>query len=98
MAKFTVSEPATSDVEGILAYLISKYANDAARRIDLELYAAYERLSAFPFSGAKVRIKRFSHYRFVIVEKYYIFYTFKDNLITIERVLHTARNYKAILK
>jgi len=34
MAKFIISETAASDVGEILAYLMSKYAKDAAQRID----------------------------------------------------------------
>ena len=97
MAKYEISDIAQSDMESIAQYLISKNAASAAERLIFKFFKGYDRLAIFPLSGATVKAKRLNHFRFVIVEKYYIFYTFKNNIVNIERVLHTARNYKAIL-
>ena len=82
----------------IVSYLVSKYAKSAAERLKIKFKDEFERLALFPLSGATVKSKRFNRFRFSIVEKYYVFYTFDGKILTIERVLHTARNYKNILK
>ena len=97
MAKYEISDIAQSDMESIAQYLISNNADSAAERLISEFFKGYGRLAVFPLSGARVKIKQLNHFRFLIVEKYYIFYTFNDDIVNIERVLHTARNYKAIL-
>ena len=98
MVKYKISDIAQSDMEAVAQYLVSNNAETAAERLTSEFYSKYERLSEFPLSGTPLKIKRLKRFRFSIVEKYYIFYTFKDNLVTIERILHTARNVKTILK
>ena len=92
-----VKEAADSDVAEILTYLVFNHAKSAAERFKNSFRTKYKDITLFPDAGMKVRVKRLRHYLFVIVEKYYVFYTFKNYLVTIERVLHTARNYKAIL-
>ena len=98
MAKYEIGDIAQSDMESITQYLVSNNANSAAERLISEFFKEYDRLAAFPFSGTQVKIKRLKRFRFAIVEKYYVFYTFNNNIVNIERVLHTARNYKAILQ
>ena len=98
MAKYIVSDLADGEEAEIFLYLVSNHAKTAAVRLKAKFKAEYERLAEFPLSGAPVKTKCLKQFRFSIVEKYYIFYTFKDSIVTIERVLHTARNVKTILK
>ena len=97
MIKLVVKETADNDVDCIISYLKSNAAEDAARKLWDKIYAQYENLILFPLSGTKVKLKRLSRYRFCLVENYYVFYTYKDSVLSVERVLHTARNIKPIL-
>ena len=97
MVKLVIKSAADDDVAEIVSYLVLNHAKAAAERLRNKFRSKYDDIMLFPDTGAKVKSKFFRRYLFVIVEKYYIFHTFKNNIVTIERVLHTARNYKEVL-
>ena len=97
MIKFKVSEIARDDITNIMLYLALNNAQSAADRLRSKLNSEFENLKLFPLSGTKIKSKRFRRYRFYVVERYYIFYTYENDTVAIERVLHTARDYKDIL-
>lgn len=70
-------------------------ANKLADKIekDLELLADNPLLGKKP---ADVDLKELG-YRYLIVENYLVFYTIEKNTILIHRIIHGARNYKALL-
>jgi toxin ParE1/3/4 len=56
-------------------------------------------LSDNPYIGRIPRDEEIRNlgYRYLIVQNYLIFYTIEGRNITIHRILHGARNYKALL-
>ncbi len=63
------------------------------------LEKALDRLEYFLFAG-KIpdddELRR-RNYRLLIVGKYLVFYTLKDRMIEIHRIIHGARDYKHLL-
>lgn len=70
-------------------------ANNIADKIEnaLEALTGNSKLGRIPRDE---EIKNLG-YRYLIVQKYIIFYTIEKKTILIHRILHGARNYKSIL-
>jgi len=89
---------AEEDFTEIISYIAAdnpKVAETLANDIEKNL----ELLSENPLLGRIPRdaeIKKLG-YRYLVVRNYIIFYTIENKTIYIHRILHGARNYKAIL-
>jgi len=98
MTGFRIKKAADEDIETIMQYLISQDAFSYFLELMDKLEKNYNRLKIFPLSGTKVNSARFKNFRWILVDKYYVFYTYRDNTVSIETILHTARNYKKVLE
>ena len=89
---------AEEDFTEIISYIAAdnpKVAETLANDIEKNL----ELLSENPLLGRIPRdaeIKKLG-YRYLVVRNYIIFYTIENKTVYIHRILHGARNYKAIL-
>lgn len=89
---------AEEDFTEIISYIAvdnPKAASAIATKIEKNL----ELLSENPLLGRIPRDEEIRNlrYRYLIVQNYIIFYTIENRIIFIHRILHSARNYKAIL-
>lgn len=98
--KFEISylSIALSDLEEIIAYIRVDSPKAAFKMVE-KINEIISRLQYFPESGTVPRDKRLKKlgYRIIVVDNYLVFYTFKDNIVEIRRVLHGMRNYKFLL-
>ncbi|MDR1094044.1 MAG: type II toxin-antitoxin system RelE/ParE family toxin [Clostridiales bacterium] len=86
-----------NDLEGIKQYFRKKCAEDAFEKLKVEIWKTCEHLDAFPRAGTPVRLPQYSDFWFLIVKSYYVFYTISKNTVTVERIIHTARDLKKAL-
>lgn len=89
---------AEEDFTEIVSYVAADNPNAAiilATKIEKNL----ELLSDNPKLGRIPRDEDIRNlgYRYLIVQNYIIFYTTEERTIIIHRILHSARNYKALL-
>lgn len=84
---------AERDLENIQDSLADQYPERDIRFI-AKLEKTIEQLRIFPEMGQQ--IERLEGYRIVIIWDFVIFYCVLDNVIAIERVLHGARDIKAV--
>ena len=89
---------AEEDFNEIISFIAADDPN-AAEKIALKIERDLELLSENPQLGRIPRdedIKKMG-YRFLVVQNYIIFYTIESKIIFIHRIIHGARNYKALL-
>ena len=89
---------AEEDFNEIISFIAADDPN-AAEKIALKIERDLELLSENPQLGRIPRdedIKKMG-YRFLVVQNYIIFYTIETRIIFIHRIIHGARNYKALL-
>lgn len=89
---------AEQDIGAAVDYLMQEDPSAALSFLD-GLAQIEEQLSEFPESGAPVQDVGFAQkgYRFMLVSGYYVFYTFRNEIIWIARVIHARRNYVKLL-
>lgn len=99
--KLEYSPKAQKDLDDIWDYIEHKLYNpDAARRVVNGILDRIDQLGDFPKTGAELEFSDGirSGYRFVIFEKYIIFYRIgAESVIYIDRILYGARDYWQIL-
>ena len=85
---------AQKDLLDIFSY-IAKEDREAAAGTLKQLEAQIEKLADFPLMAPQPKdpILRKLGYRFLIVEKYLVFYVVKGTVVQIRRVLHVSRDY-----
>jgi toxin ParE1/3/4 len=91
----SVAEEDFTEIISFIAADNPKAAENLASKIEKNL----ELLSENPLLG-KTPVDsdlKLLGYRYLIIENYIIFYTIEQKTIFIHRILHGARNYKAIL-
>ena len=89
---------AEEDFNEIISFIAADDPN-AAEKIALKIERNLEFLSENLLLGRIPRdedIKKMG-YRFLIVQNYIIFYTVETKIIFVHRIIHGARNYKALL-
>ena len=89
---------AEEDFNEIISFIAADDPN-AAEKIALKIERDLELLSENPQLGRIPRdedIKKMG-YRFLVVQNYIIFYTIEAKIIFVHRIIHGARNYKALL-
>jgi toxin ParE1/3/4 len=96
--KIRINPIAVSDVQLIKAH-IEEDSLGAAVKFGHTIYSKIEKLSAFPDMGTSLstRINIKTDYRFIVCDKYLIFYKIEGQYVSIYRVLHGARDYLTIL-
>ncbi|MCL1866610.1 MAG: type II toxin-antitoxin system RelE/ParE family toxin [Oscillospiraceae bacterium] len=98
--KIQISPKAANDINQIKKYICEEYDNPtAANRIVKRIMDSYERLEEFPY--IRKRLDGFSDvitdYRFLNCDKYLIFYTVEEEIVLIDRVIHSKRDYCKLL-
>lgn len=100
MKKLRMTPIALKDLKEIKSYISEELlSEEAALRTIKQIIESYERLVEFPLMGKKLSsvIYADKEYRFIIAEKYIIFYKVEEEFISIYRILYGRRNYMEIL-
>jgi toxin ParE1/3/4 len=86
--QFTTS--AKEDLLQLNVYLIKEFGVDKANEALLTIRKEIEQLLTYPLLGVVPRYRslRLQGYRYLIVEKHYIFYKVQESVITIIRIIH----------
>lgn len=89
---------AEEDFTEIVSYVAADNPN-AANVLATKIEKNLELLSDNPKLGRIPRDEEIRNlgYSYLIVQNYIIFYTTEERIIIIHRILHSARNYKALL-
>lgn len=98
--KIDVTHSAFEDLKNIQNYISYNLNNpQAANRSVGKIIKTYSQLADFPFIGTPLnsKISVNSSYRFLICEKYLIFYIVKKESVVISRIINGRQNYIDIL-
>lgn len=78
---------------------ISEDSEAGAIMIMGEILARMESLADFPEQGSPLApsIGQHSSNRYLLCERYLIFYTYENEIVSVQRVLHARRDYLTIL-
>jgi toxin ParE1/3/4 len=96
MATVVETGQAKEDLRGILRYL-RRHSRPAARRLAREVTERYAHLASFPRFG-RARPELGVYVRSTVVGDYLIIYHTTDEVVTIIRILHGARNIEALMR
>ena len=89
---------AEEDFTEIVSYIAADNPN-AANTLATKIEKNLELLSENPKLGRIPRDEEIRNlgYRYIIIQNYIIFCTIDEKTILIQRILHSARNYKSLL-
>ena len=89
---------AISDMQEIKEY-ISQDNPEAAIRITNKIFEKIQSLADFPKMGVALakKIGISTRYRYLVCDKYIIFYIIEDNFVSIMRILYGKRDYLSLL-
>lgn len=89
---------AEEDLNEIISFIAAENMS-AALAIADQIEKDFELLSLNPMLGRIPRDKDIKNlgYRYIIIKNYIVFYTIEDRTIFIHRILHGARDFKALL-
>ena len=93
-----VNPLAAADLQEIKDY-ITRDNPDAAQKTVKSILSKIESLLEFPELGSLLapKIKLKSKYRYLVSGPYYIFYVHENNIVSVQRVLHTKRDIAALI-
>ncbi len=79
---------------------IAKNDKKAAANLLGKIDKCISNLSYYPEIGLipKDLILKSKGYRYLIIERYLVFYVFRNDTVEIRRVLHSKRNYQGIIE
>lgn len=100
LRQLKISPRAVEDLRGLRRYIRDMLCDSgAADRIVDALFAAMERLRAFPASGTPFNsaLPVLAPYRRLAVERYQVVYRFDETAVFVVRVLHELQDQLAIL-
>ena len=100
MARVIVSKEARNDLISICDYIRDDLANpDAAQRILELLKQSIYSLTEMPQRGTQLDAMLSVHtgYRFLVCEKYRVFYLCDGETVEVVRILHTLQDYMRAL-
>ncbi|WP_405721760.1 type II toxin-antitoxin system RelE/ParE family toxin [Anaerovibrio slackiae] len=98
--KVNYSPSALHDLNSIYDYISVELSNvNAADLLINEIIKAIDRLEEFPLSGNTLSsiVDLKTDYYFLVVKNYLVFYRFLNNVVYIDRVLYSKREYLKIL-
>src|SRR5437868_3820335 len=93
--RYRISHRADADIDEICDY-IAQHNIRAADKVDLAIHQAVERLSEMPGLGHTRADVSDPRYRFWSVGNYVIAYRVEERTLVVVRVLHGARDFRAI--
>lgn len=87
---YQLTTSAKEDLLQLNVYLIKEFGVDKANEALLTIRKEIEQLITYPLLGVVPRYRslRLQGYRYLIVEKHYIFYKVQESVITIIRIIH----------
>jgi toxin ParE1/3/4 len=87
---YQLTTSAKEDLLQLNVYLIKEFGVDKANEALLTIRKEIEQLLTYPLLGVVPRYRslRLQGYRYLIVEKHYIFYKVQESVITIIRIIH----------
>ena len=87
---YQLTTSAKEDLLQLNVYLINEFGVDQANKAFVRIRKEIEQLLTYPLLGVVPRYRslRLQGYRYLIVEKQYIFYKVKESIITIIRIIH----------
>ena len=96
--KVKIYPAAKRDLQQIVDYLNTLSAQAALRYYDL-LVEQISSLSRMPFRCPRPRDAALAakRYRYLLVEKYLVFYVVVGDTVQIRRILYARRNYQSVL-
>ena len=101
-ARYSVQilDPAQAELEDIASLYLSLVGASSARKITDKIYNALEQLAQFPQSGPPMRDPelRSLGYRFLVVEKYILFYRLIDNSVIIYHIFDGRSDYPTLFR
>lgn len=100
MLKLRINPLALQDLKDIKEYISVWLDNPkVAKRLVEKIIKRYESLKEYPFAGidlsSKIEVK--TDFRYLVCDKYIIFYKVDIKFISIYRILYGARDYMQIL-
>lgn len=96
--KIKIYKRGQEDLKDIVQYLNTLSQTIALKHYD-EIIAKIGSLSEMPHRCPHVRdtTLRLKGYRYLIVNRYIVFYTVNDNLVQVRRIIYNRRQYQSIL-
>ncbi len=95
-----VSPVAQEDIKRIKEYIACELHNiSPSERISKAIFESIQSLRYFPEAGSPLsaRLNITSNYRYIVCERYLIFYRFEMNSVYVDRVLYERMDYIRIL-
>jgi len=89
---------AKNDLEQIFEYILKDHPNSALEILK-EIDERVSKLALFPELGSEPRDDKLKAlgYRVLVINKYLGFYTIKESVVEIHRILHSRRDYNNLL-
>jgi len=99
MEKVEYSPKALEDLQGIKVYIIENFGVDAAQKALGKITASVRRLEEYPVLGVALgrMIDVPTDYIYIFIERNYVFYRIKGNIVQIVRVLNERQDFIQIL-
>jgi|GEM_PF-490213 toxin ParE1/3/4 len=91
---YLLTTAAKEDLSELFLYVNREFGVQKAKEAILNIQKTIEELEAFPDLGMVPRYRslRLQGYRFLIVEKHYVFYKIINNAVTIIRIIHQKQS------
>lgn len=91
---YQLTTSATEDLSQLNVYLVKEFGVEKVNEVLLKIRKELEQLLTYPLLGVVPRYRslRLQDYRYLIVEKHYIFYKVKESVITIIRIIHQKQS------
>lgn len=95
MSKVECSPKALEDLQYINDYIITNWGENIAKRILKKITSNIRSLEQYPVSRVELvkLIGVQTDYRYIFIEKNYVFYRFKNDKVQIIRVLNEHQDY-----
>lgn len=92
--------PAQTELEEITRVHMALAGPRSARKITDAVFDALEQLARFPLSGPMVQDEQLSAagYRYILVEKYLVFYRVMGDTVFVYHIAHGATDYPSSLR
>lgn len=98
--KLEILQSAQTEMEEIAQVHKALSGPQSARRVMDKIYSVMEQLTRFPLSGPPIRDEKLNGagYRYIVADKYLIFYRLFRETVVIYHIAHGAANYPKLFK
>jgi toxin ParE1/3/4 len=95
MPKVEYSPKALEDLKNINDYIITNWGENVAKKVLKKVTSNVRRLEKYPLSGVELGklIGVQTDYRYIFLEKNYVFYRLEDDKVQVVRVLNEQQDY-----